>query len=680
MSHIRELTQANKLSLNACKMVHGFEKLEKLFAGSRRRGRGRERPTQQQQNASMLVNRRPSSPMFPAPSYLRPTSMHMTPRDAHIDGPEGDMSRCQSVPTIHEALNKRSSIASSVTIVNRPGRSDPSVSSSQHSNKNSPTKSRSSRFRFPEDSLFRNRRPIGSSGDSNDALREQSPSTSNTETGLLDWTPTHVSVLFNPLEFKALSNRYSWEHKDNSIESTLLPSPDFVSLVPGSDKSLDNPSRQTVPRSSLLSQSPAEKLTLNLRQQSMPSSEMLLIDCVSGFDPDKVGQKPTINRSMSLNGLNPPRPSTARAILMGLTTPDNLNDFRCRRSIRESWGNRLEDSKLRSTLKSNSDGFLRSKLQRPASTSTLSTSTSQIPKCSVLKEPTFDDFYALSDEDIAESQPPTRYVCVPPTPPHRHICNSYRKSHLSQTPASRLTTFKPVHEDLTPPTTPTNYHLLALTYSPANPRDTLGALRAAELAKKYDFAVLYVLSLWPVDGDRHLDASPTAVASGPGHTNAPAMGGYVAPTKTANISGRLLAAYGLNEVPSPFEIVTDTHLAALNCDYWNEYRNVDARPDDISRGWIRPFYSEYTPAFGPSRVPGRLFHAHPKNRGIVFAAYSKQTFNPVIPMSTSAKQAFLLRQLYADAKALVETLIEPTFELRKATSPRQDIRNSISKV
>ncbi|KAI1356717.1 hypothetical protein F5Y01DRAFT_265589 [Xylaria sp. FL0043] len=660
-------------------MANGLEKLERLFTGSRRRGRGRQRSDQEQQKASMLVNRRPSSPMFPAPSYLRPTSMHMTPRDAHIDGPEADMSRSQSVPTIHEVLDKRSSIASNATIVNRPGRSNPSVSSSKRANKNSPSKSRSSRFRFPEDSLFRNRRPIDSSAGSSDALREQSPSTSDTETGLLDWTPTHISLLFNPLEFRTISNRFSWEHKDNCTESTLLPSPDFVS-APGSDKSLDVSSHQTVPHPSLLSQSSAPKFILNLRQQSMPSGEKLLLNSVSVFDTDKASQNPVINRSMSLNGLTPSRSSAARAVLMGLTPFDNANDSNSRLNARKTWGDMLEDSKLRSSLKNNINTFPRSKLPRPSSTSTLFISTAQISKCGVLKEPTFDDFYALSDEDIAENQLPIRDVCTPPTPPRRHICNSYAKSRLSQTPASRPTTFKPVHGDLTPPTTPTNCHLLTLTYTPANPRDTLGALRAAELAKKYDFAVLYVLSLWPVDGDRHLGASTPTVASGPRPTHTPVMGGLASPAKTSNISGRLLAAYGLNEVPSPFEIVTDTHLAALNCDYWNEYRNVDARPDDISRGWIRPFYSEYAPVFGPSRPTSRFYNAYPKNRGIVFAAYSKQTFNPVIPMKNSAKQALLLRQLYSDAKALVETLIEPNCEPWKATTPVQDVRNSICKV
>ncbi|TGJ83573.1 hypothetical protein E0Z10_g5191 [Xylaria hypoxylon] len=304
----------------------------------------------------------------------------------------------------------------------------------------------------------------------------------------------------------------------------------------------------------------------------------------------------------------------------------------------------------------------------------------QTSKYGVLKEPTFDDFYALSDDDIAESQPVTPDARAPPTPPLKDTPNSYRKSRLSQAVTSRNITFKPVQEEITPPSTPTNCHLLTLTYSPANPQDALGALWAAELARKYDFAVVYVLSLWPVGGDRRLDVSTTAITSEATPTNVTVRERSVAPAKATKISGRLLAAYGLNEVPSPFEIVTDTHLAALNCDYWNEYRNVDARPDDISRGWIRPFYSDHAPVLAPSGATSGLSNGHPKNRGIVFAAYSKQTFNPVIPMRSSPKQALLLRQLHSDAKALVEALIVPSSECMKVPAFHQGSRNSISKI
>ncbi|KAK5629971.1 hypothetical protein RRF57_005686 [Xylaria bambusicola] len=659
-------------------MAHGLGKLEQFFAGSRRRGRKRQRSTQQQQDAPILANHRPSPPMFPSPSYLRPTSMHMTPRDAVIDGPECDISRSQSVPTIQEALVKRSSVASSITIVNRPSQSDAPSSPLRPSSKRSPTKPRSSRFRFPEDSLFRNKRPIGSSGDcdQNNAPRERSPHSRTVEAGLLDWTPTHISLIFNPLDFKASSNSHQPEPRSNSTGPSLLPSPDFAPsmILPDDGKPVENPSEQPVPCRSV------QKLTSTLQQRSLQSCERATAERIPVFDADKFSRKPAIHRSMSLNGLAPLRPKTAGAALTNTPLSENVDNLKSRHSSRESWGNNLVDRPFRSSLARNSEYVPYSKLRRSASTSTLSTSASRPSKHGVLKEPTFDDFYALSDDDIAESQPLTLDVHTPPTPLRKNVRNSYRKSRVSKNLSPRHITFKPVQEEITPPTTPTRCNLLALTYSPTNPRDTLGALRAAALAKKYDFTVLYVLSLWPVDGDSRSNVLGTAVTSGLKTTDTTTEGGLAPSAKVTNVSGRLLAAYGLNEVPSPFEIVTDTHLAALNCDYWNEYRNVDARSDDISRGWIRPFYSEYTPVSSSPKTRGGLSADHPKNRGIVFAAYSKQTFSPVIPMRTSARQAVLLQQLYRDAKALVETLIEQPSELRKSPASRQGVRNSVAKV
>lgn len=299
--------------------------------------------------------------------------------------------------------------------------------------------------------------------------------------------------------------------------------------------------------------------------------------------------------------------------------------------------------------------------------STLSPLAPLVSQGDVLAEPTFDDFFALSDDDIAESRPPTPDSSVPPTPPPKDTPDLQRKHHLPRVLTSQQTPSKPRLEEITPPDTPTDGHLLTLTYAPSNARDALGALWAAELARQYDFAVVYVMSLWPVDGDRHLDASTPVSPSGSRLTNATAAEVPNNFTEGPKIGGRLLAAYGLNEVPSPFEIVTDTHLSALDCDYWNEYRNVDARHDDISRGWIRPFYSDYVPVSAPLVLSGNPADSPAKNRGIVFAAYSKYTRNPIIPMRACPEQELRLRQLYLDAKTLVEALVQQSLGSNKAS-------------
>ncbi|KAI8954780.1 hypothetical protein F4801DRAFT_449649 [Xylaria longipes] len=639
-------------------MAHGFEKLERLFTGSRRKGRGRQKTTKQQK-ASIITTQRPSSPVFPSPPYLRPTSTHMTPRNAQIDSSEWEKGRSQSVPTLQEVLHKRSSAASSITIVNRSCRSDASAPSLRLSGRNSQATSRSSRYRFPEDSLFKSNRPLRISEDSGKAgvSREQSPRSRATEPqGLLDWSPKHISLLFNPLEFKALSSDGPLEPRSDGSESTLLPSPDFAPfpLPPTSHKLVDEPGRPTLPHPSFSPRSSVQKPTLNLREPSLSSYGIPLLDSPSAPNNDGDKRKPTIHRSMSLNTMAPSHLNTMRMAPIAASSMNTNSNFRGRRNVRETWGDRLEDPQFVSgPPSSDSEGIPFPKLRKSASTSTLSNLTSQVSKDRVLKEPTFDDFYALSDDDIAESRPPT----PAPLTPAKNIHGSHRSSRPPQAQASQHVTLKAKRQEITSPDTPTYCHLLTLSYSPTNPIDTLGALRAALIARKYDFAVLYVLSLWPLGGDRCLDVPATTVASEP----EPAEGTATkrpASARGPKISGRLLAAYGLGEVPSPFEIATDTHLAALDCDRWNEYRNVDAGPNDISRGWIRPFYSDYTPVSVSSKATGSPSNDHPKDRGIVFAAYSKQTLNPLIPMIASPEQELLLQHLYTDAKNLVEALIK----------------------
>ncbi|KAI3320006.1 hypothetical protein HD806DRAFT_243353 [Xylariaceae sp. AK1471] len=671
-------------------MAHGFEKLERLFIGSRRRERGRQKTTQQQQKTPIVIARQPSPPVFPSPSYLRPTSMQMMPRDAQIDGPDRDKGRSQSVPSLQEALLKRSSAASSITIVNnRPSRSDASTSSLRHDCGNSQTTSRSSRFRFPEDSLFKSDRPIRSSGEyvEKDISREQSPraraAEHRSEKGLLDWTPQHISLLFNPLDFKASLNDRQWGSTSDSTESTLLPSPDFTPsmLLPDSYELVDDPDLSTTVHPPLPQCTSVQKLTLSLRQQSLSSFGKPLPDSPPTSESDEDNRKLKIYRSKSLHALASPHPDVGRVVSVNFS-PMITNHSRSKESVRETWGDRLEDPRLNSSPASNNESIPRSRLiRKSASTSTLSVLTSHFINDHVLKEPTFDDFYALSDDDIAESRPPTpaHDARVPPTPPPKDMPTPFRKNRLPQALTSQNAAFKPAHDEITPPCTPTNSHLLALTYSPTTPLDSFGALWAAKLARKYDFVVLYILSLWPIGGDSCLDVSTNTTASEPRSTNTTLTEKLGTSAMASKTTGRLLAAYGLNEVPSPFEIATETHLAALDCDHWNEYRNIDARPDDISRGWIRPFYSDYTPVSGPAEAAGTLSHEDPKNRGIVFAAYSKQISKHGIPTKTSAEQELLLQQLYSDAKDLVEALVQHPSEPRKAPGFCQDFENSDSK-
>ncbi|KAI1436686.1 hypothetical protein GGR50DRAFT_686241 [Xylaria sp. CBS 124048] len=637
-------------------MANGFVKLERLFSGSRRRDRVKQRLTQERQKTGTGAAQRPSSPVFPAPSYLKPTSTNMMPRDAQTDRPEAEKGRSRSLPSLQEALHKRSSATSSITVVdNRLSRCD-AFASSRRSRRISRNQRSSSHFRFTEDSPFKDEHVVRSSGTFHKKVmsRELSPRARDIghslENGLLDWTPKHISLLFNPLEFCASSNDHSWGSRSSSTGSTLLPSPVFAPstvLANGRD-SIDDSSQLTGAHPLTQSNSP-QKLMAGLRRYSCMSHGSSAVQ-FSTPSNDNSGAKPPICRSLSLSNLALSRPNAT-----GFPTSTGRN-LRRARTAREPRDKRLTNPGSTDSLKSSNETISPPNLRNSESIPSLSDLSSQTSQDRVLKEPTFDDFYALSDDDIAESRPstPANDLGVPPPPPPKDIegpSNSFEESYPLR--ASRHIRFASARE-VSQSYSKTNYHLLPLIYSPTTRRDTDGALRAAQLAKKYDFAVLYVLSLWPVDSNRCPTTARHSPASPPPSRST-----------TSHISGRLLAAYGLNNVPSPFEIVTDTHLAALNCNRWNEYRNIDACTDDIARGWIRPFYSDYAPISSPLMITGNNPEEPRKNRGVVFAAYSKHTLKPVIPMRASPHQRFVLQQLYSDAKALVETLVS---EPRKGTS------------
>ncbi|GAP83395.2 hypothetical protein SAMD00023353_0202510 [Rosellinia necatrix] len=488
--------------------------------------------------------------------------------------------------------------------------------------------------------------------------------------GLLDWTPKHISLLFNPLDFKASSGDFTTETTGESARPKLLPSPCFVQSTPllASHEPIVRPKQPTASQTSALLH---KKLPPSPIQESPSPCIRPPTDPSPSSDSDDDHSNLMIHRSISLADITSSSPDTVLTTPTATPTVDAYNKFKGRQTVRETWGSRLDDPRLGR----NNEDIVPLNLRRPVSTSTLSTLTPSTSKDSVLKEPTFDDFYALSDDDIAESPLSTPGSCAPPTPPPKNTPDYHRKNSLPRVITSAHITFTPGQQEITPPDTPIDCDLLALTYSPTSPRNPFGALWAAELAKKYDFAVVYVMSLWPVGGGRSSNTLDNTLASEPRPNNMVAMGMAGASGNGSRISGRLLAAYGLNEVPSPFEIITETHLSALSCDYWNEYRNVDACPNDIARGWIRPFYSDYIPLSASSDATRNPRTCHPKNRGIIFAAYSKQTNNPIIPMRTSPEQDFRLGQLYLDAKTFVEALITQPYGLNKAPVFYPGLRN-----
>lgn len=219
---------------------------------------------------------------------------------------------------------------------------------------------------------------------------------------------------------------------------------------------------------------------------------------------------------------------------------------------------------------------------------------------SILREPGVNEFLNLSDDDIAEDT----------------------EEELAEQDTESLAAVQPLASTL-----------LTLTPPRASQPATAAAFEAARIAKRYDFDLIYVVNLWP--------------------------GQALESTGERPLIGRLLAAHGLHHVPSPLQISSLVHTTILRSDGWIEYRNTDARPHDLARGYASAFYTgQYARSLSGNRstpVSGvRL--SEQIDRGIVFAAYRKpRAGNDRLGHSFDDKE---LGELHREAETLVEMLID----------------------
>lgn len=293
----------------------------------------------------------------------------------------------------------------------------------------------------------------------------------------------------------------------------------------------------------------------------------------------------------------------------------------------------------------------RSRLKRTQSAITLSLMASNIAKEHILHEPTLDDIYALSDEDIAEARPSTPSLDVqkPPPLPPKDIPSRMVKKRGTVGPRAHkppAIAIKPTVGQITPPGTPTEPLFIAPSL-PNNTAGALGAIMAAGIAKKYSFDLVYLVNLWPQEPRDPL--SFPLQASAANHPS-PACNTGVFQTEAPS-NGRFMAAFGLSDLEEPFKIYAKVHLKILQFTEWLEYEKTEAAPETISRGWMHSFNCQRIPA---SQEPTEC----PMNSGLVFAAYRKQK-NPLsVPAKGTQERTKFLEDLHADAKILVNTLSE----------------------
>ncbi|KAL6869187.1 hypothetical protein ACO1O0_000510 [Amphichorda felina] len=229
-----------------------------------------------------------------------------------------------------------------------------------------------------------------------------------------------------------------------------------------------------------------------------------------------------------------------------------------------------------------------------------------------LQEPDFDEFFSLSDDNVAEPE-----------------FENSASPNLEQGPAT-LTPSAPSLPLRDPP-------LLTLEHPCASRPAAVAAFEAARIASRYKFDMLYVVNLWP-------EAPSSQATAQEGPTDS-----------IQGMTGRLLAAYGLHNGPSPFQISAEVHTKVLRSEGWVEYLDDKALNGDFSHAYACSFYpGQYEENRFTVGVNSHLKSTNAVDRGIVFAAYRKPGANGSIQYSNSEELAVLRR----DVEAMVEMLID----------------------
>lgn len=211
-----------------------------------------------------------------------------------------------------------------------------------------------------------------------------------------------------------------------------------------------------------------------------------------------------------------------------------------------------------------------------------------------------------------------------------------------------------------------NHSLLTLSPPYSSRPATVAAFEAARIAKRYNFDLVYVVNLWP-DKTRSSTSSLNQEQRASFDSRSSA-------SSSAAMAGRLLAAYGLECVNSPFQISANIHGKILRSGGWIEYRNQEDCPNEFARGYACAFYTgRYSKNDSIHSNASTTVKPSLVDRGIVFAAYRKPRDDGSVLGIHSDKAE--LAKVYQDAEALVEMLIDihVANKLRQPTSQPQDV-------
>ncbi|ROT37211.1 hypothetical protein SODALDRAFT_379688 [Sodiomyces alkalinus F11] len=251
----------------------------------------------------------------------------------------------------------------------------------------------------------------------------------------------------------------------------------------------------------------------------------------------------------------------------------------------------------------------------------------------VLKGGNVKDFFNLSDDDIAEEE--EEMEADEQTGGTSHVTQHFLPPSPSET-VDGVTTTSASHRNNINSKGFINTLEDAAAY---------GAVQIAKIAAKHELDLAYIVNLWP-ENPRYPPPSGCARSSMLGSAE-----DIVVETETAaGMTGRLLAAYGLSQVASPFCISAAVHTKILRHTSWVEYSAAEAKPGEFSRGYGHAFHAGTAARRAPADP---VVEISDTDRGIVFAGYRQFRPDGTTKECTPAG----LAALHADVEYLIDMLI-----------------------
>ncbi|KAH6646335.1 hypothetical protein BKA67DRAFT_583900 [Truncatella angustata] len=652
-------------------MASGFERLEKFFSSSRKKDKGsRENAAASRTTRSTHISYSGSGTyetcLFPPPSFMKPTSTRMYARGPLYEKEEvedqvvRDKGRSRSLPDVKKSFRSQSSTFNSLEIERKTrsyGSSRPPFTEEPPRTPVTPTSG------FPEDVLFRSfETPCASANTSPrhiilDEASLETPKQEILEHNLLGWSPKHISLLFKPGDLPSMNEHLGLNLIDDAPESMILmPSPMFTPpLMPPPKSPLrEKPSR--------CPPTPHHRLSSGIQNwgfSEFPKQYSVISSVTSGtYSPPLSDSEDECSTPISDHtGLASKRftptsfsaDSSPKSIVK--TRQTRFHSGYGKTFTRETWGARQDDPK-HGRSKSKESPMPRSRFPKTQSTATLSTVNSKIRQEHILQEPTINDIYTLSDEDIFEARPFTPAPDLPPpVPPKDDLPARMRPraqpyNTVQPQQPQRIYAVNPQSGELTPPETPIDSSFL-IPMPTRHSAKAFGAIMAARIARKYNFDLIYLVSLWPSGAGAHLDPSLPRASQTP--QQSPMTGGSIYAGPRSKLTGRYLAAFGLEQIQmgEPFQIEQKVLLKTLRSESWSEYDDANA---PFSHGWTCSFNSDFVPLGQQSMDTNILKSA--KNRGIVFAAYTRQHNEALIPKESTTRNE-VLHRLRGDVECLL---------------------------